>query len=169
MKIGYLSKRSSLKLIEKLRELDWTSSLAEKRVKSVLQLTGEGFTIYKVHGFLLAEKGGRIFPTIHEEHNRRILDSLPSIIVDMGAVPYVARGADVMRPGIREFRGSFRRGGIVVIRDEKNLKPLSISLALKDSDKCLVMEKGKVAENLHHVNDRIWKAVQAAKHLLDRD
>ncbi len=169
MRIGYLSKRDSLKFLEKLRKHRWAAELAERKTKRILQIIEEHFTLYKVHGFLIAERGGRIFPTVHEEYNREILGFLPAIVVDMGAVPYIVRGADVMRPGVREFRESFRKGEIIIVRDERNFKPLSISLALEDSDKCASMKKGKIAENLHHVNDKIWRLVQSAKHLIDRN
>lgn len=168
MKASYLSKRDAAKLLSKLKELGWARSLEAGKPRSVLRIVDEDFIIYGILGFIICEKGERIFPTVHEEYNRKLLDELPALVVDMGAVPYIARGAGVMRPGITDFRGEFRRGELLVIRDERNLKPLSISIALEGSEKCKEMSRGKVAENIHHVNDRIWRFVQSVKHLIER-
>lgn len=168
MRAGYLSKRESARLLERIRRFGWASEIADKRIKNVLQLVEESFRVYRIGEYVLAEVGGVVFPTLHEEYNRRLLEGLPALIVDMGAVPHVARGADVMRPGVREFRGPFKEGDIVVVRDERNLKPISISRALKSMEECRAMERGKIAENLHHVDDRIWRLVQEVKRLLER-
>ncbi|HDD42304.1 MAG: hypothetical protein DRN61_02130 [Thaumarchaeota archaeon] len=168
MKANYLSKRDAAKLLSRLRELSWAKSLEADKPRNVLRIVEEGFTIYRILGFILCEKDETIFPTVHEEYNRGLLDRLPALIVDMGAVPYIARGADVMRPGVTDFRGKFGKGDLLVIRDERNLKPLSISIALENLDRCREMSKGKIAENIHHVNDRIWKFVQSVKHLIER-
>ncbi len=168
MRARYLSKRDSMKFLERLSKLNWASEIMGKRIKNVFQLAGEDFKIYKVGEYLLAEVGEIIFPTLHEEYNRELLDSFPSLVVDMGAVPHIARGADIMRPGVRGFRGFFSEGNLLLIRDEKNLRPISISLALKNLEECQAMEKGKIAKNIHHVNDKIWELVLEAKRLLER-
>lgn len=166
MKIGYLSKRDSAKLLERVRRLSWASGIADEKIKNVLQISGEDFRVYVVGGHVLAEVREIIFPTLHEEYNRRLLEKLPALVVDMGAVPYIARGADVMRPGVRSFQGSFGEGDLLIIRDEKNLRPIAISRALKNLEECRAMEKGKIAENIHHVDDKIWRLVMDSKHLI---
>ena len=166
MRAGYLSKRDSLRFLERLKGLSWASEITRKKIKNIFQIAGENFKIYSVEGHILAETGEMIFPTLHEEYNRELLEKLPALIVDMGAVPHIARGADVMRPGVREFRGRFSGGDLIVIRDERNLKTISVSRALMSLEECIIMEKGRVAENIHHVGDRIWKLVLDSKHLL---
>jgi len=168
MRANYLSKRDAAGLLERVRSLKWGSVIKSDRIREALKIEVEGFTLYRLAGILICEKGGVLFPTIHEEYNRGVLDALPALVVDMGAVPRIAGGADVMRPGIRIFIGEFERGDILVVRDERNLRPIAIASALEDRGVCEAMERGRVAENLHHVNDRIWRLVQEQKRFIER-
>lgn len=168
MRMSYLSKRDSANLLNRIKSLKWGKVVKLDKARRAFKIQEESFTLYGIAGMLICEKGGVMFPTIHEEYNREVLEALPALVVDMGAVPHIAGGADVMRPGVREFRGGFKRGEILVVRDERNLKPIAIAEALEDEEKCEAMAKGKIAENLHHVNDRIWKFVQEHKRIIER-
>ena len=86
------------------------------------------------------------------------LDSLPKVVVDMGAIRFVCNGADVMAPGITEM-GSFGTGDLVVIRDVTHGKALAIGVANKSSVDIEMSKKGKVIKNLHYVGDKLWGAV----------
>lgn len=81
---------------------------------------------------------------------------LPTAIVDMGAIKFIANGADVMRPGIKEFVGEINKGDFVVIIDENNKKPLVIGRALTDKEELEKQESGKALENIHYIGDDIW-------------
>ena len=85
------------------------------------------------------------------------LDSLPNVVVDMGAIRFVCNGADVMAPGITEM-GSFELGDLVVIRDVTHGKALAIGIANKSSIDIEMSKKGKVIKNLHYVGDKLWGA-----------
>ena len=80
---------------------------------------------------------------------------LKKVLVDMPAVPFMVRGADVMRPGIKQF-DEFEKDSIILIVDETHQKPLAIGQALFSSKEMQELEKGKVIKNLHWVGDRIW-------------
>ena len=86
------------------------------------------------------------------------LDSLPKVVVDIGAIRFVCNGADVMAPGITEM-GVFGAGDLVVIRDMTHGKALSIGVANKSSVDIEMSKKGKVIKNLHYVGDKLWGAV----------
>jgi|APSaa5957512576_1039674.scaffolds.fasta_scaffold03104_2 PUA-domain protein len=86
------------------------------------------------------------------------LDSIPKVVVDMGAIRFVCNGADVMAPGITEI-GSFDEGDLVVIRDINHGKALAIGIANKSSADIEASKKGKVIKNLHYVGDKLWGAV----------
>ena len=77
----------------------------------------------------------------------------------MGAIPYVCNGADVMAPGIKEIKGEFEEGDLVVVRDVEHGKALAIGKALVGSDEMKEMRKGKAVTNLHHVGDKLWKSL----------
>jgi PUA-domain protein len=96
---------------------------------------------------------GIIYPTLR----CGCVDSLPAVIVDMGAIPFVCKGADVMAPGITDIKTPFEEGTIVVVRDVKHGKALAIGKALKDSAAIMAEKKGKVIHNLHYVGDKIWE------------
>jgi len=81
---------------------------------------------------------------------------LPSVVVDMGAIPYVCNGADVMAPGIKEME-AFDEGDIVVVRDITHRKALAVGKALKGSAEIEASRKGRVIQNLHYVGDKLWK------------
>lgn len=81
----------------------------------------------------------------------------PSITVDMGAVPYVTNGADIMAPGVVEMDEGLEPGDLCVVVEERHGKPLCVARMLMSSRDCQGIKKGKVAENIHHVGDQLWK------------
>ena len=97
---------------------------------------------------------GELYPTLLFTE---VLDRIAKVVVDMGAVPHVCNGADVMAPGVVEVDGDFEEGDIVVVVDERNKVPLSIGKALKSSEQIRGAKKGKVVQNIHYVGDSIWK------------
>jgi PUA-domain protein len=80
----------------------------------------------------------------------------PKVVVDMGAVPYVCNGADVMAPGIVRVEGDFGKGGLVLVVDEKHGKPLALGESLSDSESVRNTKQGAVIKNVHFVSDKIW-------------
>jgi PUA-domain protein len=78
------------------------------------------------------------------------------VTVDMGAVPYVTNGADVMRPGITDIDDSIEKGDFVVITEERHGKPLAIGEAQYSAREIKNMDQGKVVLNVHYVGDKMW-------------
>jgi len=97
--------------------------------------------------------GGEWFPTL-QSVNRGI--PLKRITVDMGAIPFVCSGADVMRPGIKNIEGGIAKGSAVAVVDEKYGKMLAVGAALFDSEEMRKMERGKAVKNIHYAGDWIW-------------
>jgi PUA domain protein len=106
---------------------------------------------------LLAKSEEDLFPTLMFNE---IFPFLPKIVVDMGAVPYVCNGADVMAPGIVSINGVFKKGDLVVVVDMKHGKPIAIGSALSDSESLKAIKQGKVFKNLHHVGDEVWNTIK---------
>ncbi len=73
--------------------------------------------------------------------NTAALEKMPRITVDMGAVPHVVGGADIMAPGIRRVEGSFGEKQLVVIVDEKHGKFLSVGSSLLSSEALAATKK----------------------------
>ena len=81
---------------------------------------------------------------------------LKTIVVDFGAVRFVANGADVMRPGITKIDPSIKKGDIVQIIEETQNRALAVGKAMFDAAEMEKKNSGKVVKNLHTIQDQIW-------------
>jgi len=146
---------------EDLREIFGTQNVADLPGKrGVWEIEEKSWRFYRI-----GEKGllvlieNRLVPVLYEDFNPGVGVSLPSLIVDKNAVPHVSNGADVMRPGVVLVDGSFKRGNLVVVKDQTYHKALAVAEALEDSERIEAAERGKVAKSLHYVGDKVWKVV----------
>jgi len=157
-KIPKLLKRKVLgrKDVRRLKE-EAGSLLGSVDTNAVSQATLEdGSTVYIFFKeAILARKKDFLIPTLINS----TIDDLPSALVDMGAIPYVCNGADVMAPGIMDIEGGFEKDGLLVIRDVKHRKALGIGAALYSSEDMKGLKKGKAILTLHHVGDKIWASI----------
>jgi len=123
------------------------------------QTETQGTTIFIINGkSLIARSNEMLFPTLMFE---RIFSLLPKIVVDMGAVPHICNGADVMAPGIVRIKGDFQEKGLIVIVDERHEKPLAIGVALLNSRAAKTLKRGKIAKNVHFVGDKLWNLLKS--------
>jgi len=80
------------------------------------------------------------------------------VIVDSGAVRFIANGADVMNPGIVFADQDISMGDLVVIVEERHKKPLAVGRALVPGSE--MHGEGKAVKSLHHVGDQIWEGLE---------
>ncbi len=114
--------------------------------------------IYLVNGKpLLFATETEIYPTLTFNE---LFETLPRIVVDMGAVPFVCKGANIMAPGIRRFEGSFAKGDIVFVVDEKHGKPLALGEAIYDTEAAKNVKQGRIIRNIHYVGDSVWEFIK---------
>jgi len=106
---------------------------------------------------LIAKFGEDIFPTLV---SLEAFPSIPKVVVDMGAIPHVCNGADVMAPGIVRVYGEIRKGGFVFVVDEKYGKPLAVGEVLYEMNDASRVKKGVVVRNLHFVGDKLWNFIK---------
>lgn len=153
-----IKKRHTLKRKETKKIIDEASETLGEFTASRVE-AGEfedGRTVYFLDGEVqLVRDDDGLYPTL----NSRCIEGLPGVVVDMGAIPYVCNGADVMAPGITDMIGEFEEGDIVVVRDVRHNKALAVGKALKTSREIMDSKKGKVIRNLHYVGDRLWDAI----------
>jgi PUA-domain protein len=151
-----LKDRDAKPLVEVLNKIPGFEQLSHKsRVETELVKNSE---IIFVDGQPVAfKRDGQFVPVLT---NDLALEKMPRVTVDMGAVPHVAGGADVMAPGVRGVQGSFGEKELVVVVDEKHGKSLAVGRSLYDSEKFPSVKKGKVITNLHYVGDLIWDIVK---------
>lgn len=103
---------------------------------------------------LLMRREGWVFPTVRGAIDRPFPER--TITVDMGAVPFVVKGADIMRPGIVSVTDDVRKGSPAIVVDERHRKPLAVVVALLDGPALRAEAKGKMAKTVHHVGDLLW-------------
>ena len=154
MKIKFLSKREINSLIEELNNISLISDLPKiKQVKS-FELTDD-VEILSSSNFILVRHEDSLFPFLQDSDT---LSSIPKLIVDKGAIPFVCKGANIMRPGIKTIIGDFPLNSIVVISEEEHNQNLAVGKSLHSSDELLDLSKGMVVQNLHFVGDNIWNS-----------
>ena len=113
------------------------------------------FQLYVVdRKILLFETENWVFPTLRGAIERPFPQR--RIVVDMGAVPFLVKGADVMRPGIVSVTDDVKAGCPAVVADERHGKPLAIAIAHFDAQSIREQLKGKMAKTVHYVGDPVW-------------
>ena len=80
------------------------------------------------------------------------------VTVDMGAVPFVTNGADVMGPGIVDTDPDIAEGDLVWVRDARNGAPLAVGISLRSAAELAEKKSGKAVKTVHYVGDRLWKS-----------
>lgn len=108
-------------------------------------ITGAGIKILKVDDDYL--------PFLSETE---ALEKFPAVTVDMGAVKFMCKGANLMRPGIKEF-GEFEKDKLVCIVEESQHKFLAVGKSMVSSSELETMEKGEIIKNIHYISDRFWE------------
>ena len=151
MKSNLISKSETSALLKKVSE-DWRiefPKMKNVRVHQILNdaqiITGEGLKILKINEYYL--------PFLSETE---ILKKFPNVEVDMGAVKFMCKGANLMRPGIKKFT-EFEKGKLVCIVEETHHKFLAVGKAMVSSSELEKMEKGEVIQNIHYISDKFWE------------
>lgn len=102
---------------------------------------------------------GNYYPTL------RILcqypDIMPQLRVDRGAIKYVLSGAQIMCPGLTSKGATIHdeadAGQPVAIFAEGKENPLAIGCTTLSTADIRSVNKGVGVENLHYLNDGLWK------------
>ena len=151
MKSNLISKSETAALLKTVSE-KWDMEFPKIKNLKVHQIlddaqiiTGEGIKILKINDDYL--------PFLSET---KMLEKFPSVMVDMGAVKFMCKGANVMRPGIKKFT-EFEKDQLVCIVEESQHKFLAVGKAMVSSSKLESMEKGEVIKNIHYISDRFWE------------
>ncbi len=117
--------------------------------------TDSDFTIYLIDRKpLIMEYEGQVFPTLRGAIERQFTER--TLVVDSGAVAFMVKGADIMRPGIVSVTDDVKEGRAVLIVEERHNKPLAVGIALLDAAGIRDQVKGKSARNIHYVGDALW-------------
>ena len=151
MKSNLISKSETSALLKTVSE-KWGIEFPKMKNVKVHQIlddaqiiTGDGLKILKVDEDYL--------PFLSEI---KMLEKFPTVTVDMGAVKFMCKGANLMRPGIKKFT-EFEKDQIVCIVEESQHKFLAVGKSLVSSSELETMEKGEIINNMHYISDRFWE------------
>ena len=158
MKSNLISKSETSKILEQINS-QWKIELPkQKNIKTHdvnekgLIITGNGITAVKI--------GEVILPFLDDIP---ILEKFPYVTVDMGAVKFVCKGANIMRPGITKF-SDFESGEIVCVVEESQNKFLAVGKAEISSKELEDTKKGEVIKNMHYISDIFWESKKEIKY-----
>lgn len=115
----------------------------------------EEFTVYLVNDeIVVVRHNGKAIFTL--QGIMRFTPTNHYVVVDMGAIGFITKGADVMGPGIIDVDTSIHTGDYVWVYDEKYRKPLVIGIALMNGDDMKLKKPGKAVKTIHYVGDQLW-------------
>lgn len=150
-----LKTKEAKQLIE---QANLTLKLSLEKDSTVEVIESEVGEVYLIEGKpILFKAADRVLPTLLFSE---FTNKAPKVVVDMGAIPYVCKGATVMAPGIVRYDGDFAAGDLLLVVDMKHGKALAIGEALMDSTTARATKKGPVIKTLHYVSDKIWDYIK---------
>ena len=148
MKSNLISKSETSSLLKIVSE-QWGIELPKIKNIKIHQILsnaqiiiGDGLKILKINNEYL--------PFLSETE---MLKKFPSVEVDMGAVKFMCKGANLMRPGIKKYT-EFEKEKLVGIVEETHHKFLAVGKAIVSSSELENMEKGEVIQNIHYISDK---------------
>lgn len=151
MKSNLISKSETSALLKKASE-EWSIEFPRIKNLKVHQITSDA-QIIAGKGIKILKIDEELIPFLSEIG---VLEKFPHVMVDMGAVKFMCKGANVMRPGIKSY-SNFEKDGIVCIIEESKHKFLAVGKALVSSEELEKMEKGEVVKNMHYISDKFWE------------
>ena len=158
MKSNLISNSETSKNLEQINS-QWKIELPkQKNIKTHevdekgIIITGNGITAVKI--------GDDILPFLDDIP---ILEKFPYVTVDMGAIKFVCKGANVMRPGITKF-SDFESDEIVCVIEESQKKFLAVGKAKISSNELENTNKGEVIKNMHYISDDFWESKKEIKY-----
>ncbi len=155
----FLKAKESKELLEiasKKMGINLQQIFAEQKNLEVVQT--ETLELFLMNGEpIFARTDGNVYPALTFN---KFLDHAPKVTVDMGAVPYVCKGANIMAPGIKQFNGDFQKGDLVIITDQKHGKPIAIGETLYSIDQAKNTKQGAIIRNIHYVGDKTWSQLK---------
>ncbi len=145
--------------------------LSGKEKKSLRDILPNGYELGKKEN--IVESGDLLLKNdepylIISERNKKVIKGLiphlksvnsedfKCVYVDHGAIPFLMKGADMMRPGIQIIDDGFDKGDVILVGDEKHKKILAVGEALFSSEEMRGMMNGKCVKVLHFLGDEFY-------------
>ncbi len=151
MKSNLISKSETTALLKTISER-WGIDFPKIKNVKVHQIFDDA-QIITANGMKILKVGDDYMPFLSETET---LQKFPSVTVDVGAIKFMCKGANLMRPGILKF-SEFEKDKIVCIVEESHHKFIAIGKSTVSSTEVEGMKKGEVVKNIHYISDRFWE------------
>lgn len=151
MKSNLISKSETAEVLKIISER-WNMIIPKIKNLKVHQISNEAQIIVG-NGIKVLKINDEYLPFLSETE---ILEKFPYVMVDMGAVKFMCKGANVMRPGIKKY-SEFEKDKIACVIEESHHKFLAVGKTLVSSKEMEDIEKGEIIKNLHYVSDKFWE------------
>ena len=151
MKSNLISKSETSELLGTISR-KWNRDMPKIKNVKVYEISDDA-QIISSKEFKILKIGDEYIPFLTEI---KLLEKFPYVTVDMGAVKFMCNGANVMRPGIKEF-SDFEEEEVVCVVEESQHKFLAVGKSLVSSEELKTMEKGEVIKSMHYVSDKYWE------------
>ena len=151
MKSNLISKSETIILLKTVSE-KWGIEFPKIKNLRVHQIADEA-QIITGQGIKILRINDEYLPFLSET---QMLEKFPHVMVDMGAVKFMCKGANVMRPGIKNH-SEFGKDEIICIIEESQHKFLAVGKSLVSSSEIEKMERGEVIKNMHYISDKFWE------------
>ncbi len=157
MKSNLISKSDTADVLKEIAR-QWKIELPKIKNLKIYELDNNAAIIIG-EGLVALKIGQTYLPFLSDTET---LKKFPSVTVDMGAVKFMCNGANVMRPGIKNFT-EFEKEQLVCIVEESQKKFLAVGRALISSKEMQAISRGVVVENLHYISDTYWEIKKSLK------
>ena len=157
MKTNLISKSETSEILKKVTSR-WKIDFPKIKNLEIHQITND-VQIITAKDLMILEIGDVHLPFLSQ---KSLLEKFPYVTVDMGAVKFMCNGANVMRPGIKNY-SEFEKGKIVCVKEESQNKFLAVGKAIVSSSELEMMKKGIVIENMHYISDQYWEMGKTIK------
>ena len=111
-----------------------------------------------------AERDGPWYPTLRLLH--RYPDMMPKLRADVGAIKFVLSGAHIMCPGLTSpgatIHDDVGADAPVAIYAEGKEHAMAVGLTKLSTADIKAVNKGVGVENIHYLNDGLWKTAEFA-------
>ena len=155
MKIYYLSKKKAREIYNKIIETWPSFELLDKLINIKIFELEKNKNLIIFPTFKIISNNDFIIPSLNDI---QIIDKFPFVEVDQGAIRFICKGADIMRPGIVNYN-NFKKNDIVAVKEIIYKKYICIGNAIVNSSDIENINHGKIVKNLHYVGDIFWKTM----------
>lgn len=141
----------SNKEIKQLNEILWEQYKLDKKD----EVTEDKNILYKNTDkyLIILDKDKKSIKKVIPHLRNLVEEPFKSVYIDAGAIPFLIKGADMMRPGIHRIDEGIQKGETILIRDLEHSKTLAIGEAVLSSEEMHTQEKGVSVKVFHYMGD----------------